>query len=841
MSASPSVIWMCREPPMKYERTAKVERLYADVSLADFLREVFHAKEPTDQIVTLKFKQDPGKDGGAAFRFPNEQFADAADVTHDPGGNNYFCVSSFPENFPARQKKYAKAFHVLVLDDPSTKSDASEILEKLGQPTYKLQTSASDQWGYVLKETPSAEIADDACRAITRLGLGDKAGNNTVRWVRSYAGINTKPGANNCKVRLTAWNPSWRLGLEEMCKALGITGEGTPKEERHDPQGSGGTFDLAAAIQGILTAESFHSNLVSLAAHYAATGVKRAQAIIHMQGLMIQAQTKTDPARWKARFDAIPNTVDSAFEKFGNENRKRKYNIAVVVGENMEVVEALRPALADLQELDVYVYGGHLVEPYLSKRNGRRDKDGKPTTTHVLALASLTYQTFKNRIQAVAQFTARKLKKGKWDEQRVEVPDGAAQELYGMPSRWESLQTIERITETPLLIGKELISTPGFHSGVWINAPTIELPELTKDNARAALKRIETWLEEFPLDEANRTAAVALLMLSAMRASLDIAPGFVISKPSYGSGASTLTDLTSIVHSGRRAPVLSMTANEEENRKIIEGELHSGASFLNLDNLPEGVPFESALLGQVCSEQSGKVRIMGKNNQQPEVPFGRMVILNGNNVTGGRDLARRTLNVRLDPKMSNPEDRKFKRTSLLDDAIRERESILTDLFTIAAAYVACGARAKVKPLATYDEFRERIAAPLVWLGRPDVVETVSTKVAPDEASLTLAALLPLWRRLKGNGTGLTVPEALECAGTLGGKDYAQFQRLLAKATKTTSFQGHYDIDPNKVSIWLRGVRDRVADGYRFEQAEKKGKHAAKWRVTRVDGPKKESE
>jgi hypothetical protein len=620
-----------------------------------------------------------------------------------------------------------------------------------------------------------------------------------------------------------------------MCAALEVgTDDGKDGNEVNGTaSGDGDKFDLTQAIDEILEAVSFHDNIIRLAAHYAATGMKAKQVTINLQRLMNVPKAKTDPARWQARYDAIPKSVESAFAKYA---RKRTHTISVAVGRSMEVVEELRPLLAELREFDVYVYGNKLVEPYMAKRSGRRGPDGKVTSTQVLALATITYPTFKNLLTALAEFVAKKQKDGKWIEQAAEVPETAAMELYTMPGRWEAIQTIERITETPLLIGDKLFSKPGFHEGIWINAPEITLPELTKANAMAALRRVEKWLEEFPLDDANRAGAVALLLTSAMRASLDLAPGFVLSKPAYGSGASTLTDLASIVHCGRHAPCLGLSANEEENRKVIQGELHSGASFMNLDNLPDGTPFESPLLGQVLSQLSGKVRVMGKNNEQPVIPFGRMVILNGNNVAAGADLARRILIVRLDPRMAHPEERTFRRTNLLDDAIRERETILTDLFTIAAAYAASGQKVKVNPLVGYDEFRERIAAPLKWLGCPDVIESISTRAAPDETCSTLEVMLPLWQQLKDNKNGLTVKEAIEHAGLLGHKAYSEFQRQLAQATKVRAFGGTYELDPIQVGYWLRRVRDRVVDGHRFEHVKKNREGTQLWRVTCIADP-----
>jgi hypothetical protein len=794
---------------------AKLHRLHSDVSVADFFGEVFHAKPADAQIVTMKYRQAP-----TTVAFANtgyEPHADVGSIRVDDGGNNYFSIASFVPGFADRTKDYVHGMHVLLLDDPGSKGDAAGVAARLGTPTYKVQTSKSDQWGYVFDQPVSVEDGDELNGAIRVLGLGDKNGNFCHRFGRSPFGINTKPEANKHRVRLTEWKPGHRLTLAAARAAL--LGDGGERGTQH-AHAVGTAFDPAVAIQEILSADAFHDNLIRLAAHYVRLGEKRDTIIAMLQGLMMAAKPNSKADRWQDRYNAISKSVDSAIAK-GYGHGAREHTVAIAAGEIPEAVHKLVPLLAALPAQGTYQYAGRLMTPYLARRPGARGPDGMPSDVDVLTMSAVTLAAFSTQIDSLAKFTAAKFRDGKRYDVRVDVPERVARTLFESPKTWGAIPTITHISEVPLLIGGKLVATPGYNSGVWINAPAITLPALTKGNALQALARVQAWIEEFPFaDDQNRAVAVAVLLLAVLRPSMACAPGVIVSKPNYGSGASFFVDLASVVHTGRRAPVLSLTTDQPENRKIIEGELHSGVSFLNLDNLPDGVPFESTLIAQVLSAASGKVRVLGKNKGSPEVSFNRFVILNGNNVIVAKDLARRFITLRIDPRMSNPEERKFKRPTLLDDAAQERAALLADLFTLAAAYQASGERVNVNALAGYEEFCRLIAEPVMWLTGHDIIASVSTKSAPDETAQILGDLLPLWQRMQGNTNaprGITVNQALKALRELDPDTSSECEMLLAQACGIRRFNHAYDLDPRTIGHFLTRVEGRVVDGKRFER------------------------
>lgn len=107
------------------------------------------------------------------------------------------------------------------------------------------------------------------------------------------------------------------------------------------PPSTDGKLDIVRAVREILHSERYHDNLVRLAAHFVALGVKSPDVANILRGLMEAVRVKDD--RWQARFDAIPKSVRSAVEKFVRE------------GETED-----RPALTAISAAD---FAGRVVSP----------------------------------------------------------------------------------------------------------------------------------------------------------------------------------------------------------------------------------------------------------------------------------------------------------------------------------------------------------------------------------------------------------------------------------------------------------------------------------------------
>ena len=131
-----------------------------------------------------------------------------------PSTNNYYAVSLFDHTLePRRVEKYFRALHVLGIDDVGTggKVKASMVLEILGEPDYRIETSPNnEQWGYKLDPAygsgDGAKALIHAVRVRLTGDMGKDPGMEGIcRYLRLPEGINGKPGAGGWKVALRHW------------------------------------------------------------------------------------------------------------------------------------------------------------------------------------------------------------------------------------------------------------------------------------------------------------------------------------------------------------------------------------------------------------------------------------------------------------------------------------------------------------------------------------------------------------------------------------------------------------------------------------------------------------
>jgi hypothetical protein len=315
----------------------------------------------------------------------------------------------------------------------------------------------------------------------------------------------------------------------------------------------------------------------------------------------------------------------------------------------------------------------------------------------------------------------------------------------------------------------------------------------------------------------------------------------LIDKPSYGAGATTLAKFAAVIATGREPAVMPFST-EMEGTKHLTAALIEAREVLILDNLKDGTPLACSLFAQTLTESLVDVRQLGTSLTH-QCDTRRLAIATGVNVSTADDLNRRMLPCRLDPKVENPEARTFKRSELLADVRRERVALLSDLFTITAAYLHSGEHAAVGTLAGFQQFVRWVAEPLKWLGMENVISAVKTATATDNTVMLLTRIIPLLKKLQDrpefeNAKGLLAADMLmpdvmmsdslkkalaqrAAEGALAGEpstDEIAWQTLrdklsaaLGEATGAKPFQGSYQnqIDSVKVGRWLARIVGRV--------------------------------
>jgi len=339
-------------------------------------------------------------------------------------------------------------------------------------------------------------------------------------------------------------------------------------------------------------------------------------------------------------------------------------------------------------------------------------------------------------------------------------------------------------------------------------------------DAKAALDVLADLLVGFSFVEpVDYAVALTLIITAVVRSACDTVPIVIITAPVRGSGKSTIMEITSLISTGRRCVVLSATSDPVEREKRLGGCLLSGDQLVNIDN-HNGV-LNSDLLCQASTSETLKVRPLG-TSAQSEVPNTSLWCANGNNISVGGDLARRTLMCRLDPGCERPEDRVFEFDPVAR-AMERRTEYVAAALTVVRAYVVAGKPdVGLSPFGSFEKWSVLVRASLVWAGACDPCESREAVMDDDPEGATLRALLSAWTERFGR-TPRTVREIVNAAN--------EDDSPLADVIQDIAGEGR-GINAKRLGWWLRRQLGRIVDGMKLTQD--RVSRVANWKVVPVN-------
>jgi hypothetical protein len=345
----------------------------------------------------------------------------------------------------------------------------------------------------------------------------------------------------------------------------------------------------------------------------------------------------------------------------------------------------------------------------------------------------------------------------------------------------------------------------------------------SREDALAALKRIEEPFAEFPfLARADRSAFVAGMLTAVQRRLLKSAPLFGSSAPTPRTGKSLLAECLSIVGTGRVAPAMAVSSDREEMRKAVLAALREGHSVVNLDNIEH--PLASPDLARAITQPQYSDRVLGESRILT-FPTNLLWTATGNNLTFRGDLAVRALVIRLDSRLERPEERNFRISDLKAYVAEHRRDLVTASLTILRAFVVAGRPEQaIRSWGGFDEWSATIRAPLVWLGAADPCDTREHVIEDDPDREQAGTLLSAWY-FELESRPIRISELLQRARSTPDLESAL---LAVGAQKNSATQ----IDPRRVASWCRAWCNRVVKGHRLERDKDYGDRAT-WKVCAV--------
>jgi putative DNA primase/helicase len=233
-------------------------------------------------------------------------------------------------------------------------------------------------------------------------------------------------------------------------------------------------------------------------------------------------------------------------------------------------------------------------------------------------------------------------------------------------------------------------------------------------------------------------------------------------------------------------------------------------------------------------------RVLGSNTITAGLPTRVLLAATGNNLAARADAARRWLRLTIDPGVERPELRQFAIKDLLAHVRQNRQSLLSDVFTILRAFIQAG---KPNPdsitLGSFEEWASIVPAAIVWLGMENPLKSQEILAEDDPDTADLKALLTAWRArfqgqwlTVGDVTAVTARPAWNIAAAVFSKiDEDRSTRYLRDRLEGI---GGPDLNKRRIGKYLSSHAGRICGGMRLEKTEDAALKVMRWRVASDD-------
>jgi len=491
--------------------------------------------------------------------------------------------------------------------------------------------------------------------------------------------------------------------------------------------------------------------------------------------------------------------------------------IEIVIGKGRETTDALLEVLR--RSPDIFDFGEEMVQV------------GQIGALHPLNEHSLRYVA-----GGLTQFwQMKKLPQGVTVEVLRDPPPQVCQNALSLRAHRELKKLNGVITAPTLRPDGTVLDSPGYDIQTQLLLDVIGNPSTiptypTRDQALAALEQLWRPFNDFPFcSNLDRAVHLAALLTTAVRSSLQSAPGFAYDAPIQGSGKTLLARCVGVLTQGTEPSVWPHTTgrDDEEVRKRIFTILRSGSRVLIWDNVVGS--FDSPSMAACMTSPTMTDRILGQSNSST-VPNRLMVILTGNNLTLKGEMPRRILVCRIDPGTEKP----FARSFDLDPYLycrTNRLNMITAALTLIRALLTHGCETKITGrLASFEDWDSWVRRAVIFANelKPgmfgDVMDVIQANQSADPDQEALSSLLTSWEEEFGT-KALTVSELLAGASDIYSGSKTKFFQSLEELTNTKRNQ----LTTKSVGRYLSYRKDRIADGRLLEKGPKSDDRQT-WRI-----------
>jgi hypothetical protein len=411
---------------------------------------------------------------------------------------------------------------------------------------------------------------------------------------------------------------------------------------------------------------------------------------------------------------------------------------------------------------------------------------------------------------------------GKGESVRIDPPKEVIEQIAGMAGEWP-FPPLTGVIGTPTMQPDgSLLITEGYDSTTGL--VLTDLPKMpgipdqpTREAAETALKLLKELLTEFPFaNEESRSVALSMLLTPVLRGALPPAvPLHVVTAPEAGTGKSYLADIASGIATGDRCAVLALAPDDPgETEKRLIGAALAGHPIIALDNCSKLLIGD--FLCQVTERPLLQLRALG-TSAMVRIANSFTVFANGNNITVGADVVRRSLQCALDANMENPEERQF-RHNPLRMVLADRGRYIAACLTIPRAYIVAGRPGRQPSLPSFEAWSDIVRSSLVWLGCADPVGTSTALRAEDPLRQMRTEVFRAWASELGPSEGgflsSQIADAAEQRDPSGVWARPTLHETLLRVARSRG-KDETRIDARRLGVWLHQATNSIAAGHKL--------------------------
>lgn len=399
--------------------------------------------------------------------------------------------------------------------------------------------------------------------------------------------------------------------------------------------------------------------------------------------------------------------------------------------------------------------------------------------------------------------------------------------------RWAHVRPISGITEAPLFRPDgTIMQAAGYDPPTgYLFRPNATFPrvpdEPTQEDARNAMLSLQHVFCDFPYTSPAAAAVpIAALLTVLARAAIDgPVPVFGFEASVQGSGKTMQGDIVHLIATGRLPPKSSFPETATDQRKELLSLALSGSPVGFFDNV-KGV-FGGAPLEALVTSGELRQRVLGASEDKV-VRWLATIIVTGNNMHPTEDMIRRMLMCRIEPDTEDPTKRTaFAHDDLVGWVKAERERLIVAALTILRAYACKGyPSAGTGVMQSFHAWSKLIPGAIVYVGGPNVIETVGTAEAGSDEAAAVSAVIKLLPIVCGKHA-MSSREILSLMYAASGEHADQLKEAVELLAPP---KGNGETKPQALGIALRARKGQVSGTSRIVLERDRVKKIDLWRV-----------